>query len=131
MMNSGRHTGRVQAQLVPAGHMRPHCQLHDARIQGLQRFGPDELTAADHRGIVGHTAEVHETEPAQHQPIGYALFRLLEAPVVQVFDQQETQDSLHQGRMPSPINRVGKTPRQVSFDLLKELIILEQDIERY
>src|SRR5215469_155931 len=129
MMDVRGHTGGIDPQLAPAGHPRPHGQLHHARIQRLQRFGPDEPAPADQRGIVRHAPEIDAREPAQHQAIGHALFRLLEAPGMQVFDQQETQDGLHWGRMPSSISCMRKAPCQVSFDLLKELIIVEQPIQ--
>src|SRR2546430_17725387 len=84
MMNIRRQTGGVDAQLAPAGHPCPHCELHDTLIQRLQRFGPDELAPADERGIVWHAPKVDPAEPAQDQAISHTLFRFLVAPVVQM-----------------------------------------------
>src|SRR5260370_26635262 len=131
MMDSRWHTGGIDPQLAPAGHPRLHCQLYHALIQCLQRFGTDEPAPADEGGIVRHAAEVNPAEPAQHETIGHALLRFLEAPVVEMFDEQQTQDGLHRRGMASPVSRVGKAPRQIRLDLLEELIIIEQDIEGF
>jgi hypothetical protein len=48
-----------------------------------------------------------------------------------VLDKQQPQDGLNWRGMPSPVSRMGKASGQVSFDLLEELIILEQDIEMF
>ena len=75
----------------------------------MSRRKPDE------GGIVGHAAEVDPAEPAQHETIGHALLRFLEAPVVKMFNEQETQDGLYWRGMPSPVSCVRKAPCEVSL----------------
>ncbi len=48
-----------------------------------------------------------------------------------MFDEQQPENGFNWRRMPSPVDSVRKAPGQVGFDLLEELIILEQDIELF
>ncbi len=54
---------------------------------------------------------------------------LLETPVVQVFDNEQTHDDFHGCRVTTTPERAGMSPRQVCLNLAEEEIIIEESIQ--
>src|SRR5262249_24528700 len=73
--------------------------------------------------------QTYSAELTQHQAVANEVLGLRVAPVVQVLHDQQSQDHLHRrGRSPG-LGRVRSAPTQVGFDVLKQVVILEQAIE--
>src|SRR5205807_7918717 len=61
---------------------------------GLQGIGP-----AEPRRIIGHRSPVQSAEPAQDQVLIHLLFGFLITPLVEVLEDEHTQQYLHRRRV--------------------------------
>lgn len=100
-MDLGLHTGRVQSQFPTFRHFDLDCQLHHAIVQRAQGLRAQGVRPPNERRLSGHTLEIHPAEPAQRQAVGDPFGRLFITPVVQVLEQQQTQNHFHGCGVPS------------------------------
>jgi hypothetical protein len=129
MVDRGLHTGPVQAQFAPFGHLCLDGQFHHAIIEGMQRLGAQRVLPAHQGGLVRHTLEVHPAEPAQHQAILHALFGFSIAPLIQMFAQQHAQQHFHRRGMPPMHQGPFIAFPQVITHLLVQLVIIQEPIQ--
>src|SRR5260221_509701 len=61
----------------------------------MQRLGTQRVRPANERGVIGDWSPVHPAEPAQDQVLIDLVFRLLIAPLVQVFQEHQAQEHFH------------------------------------
>src|SRR5947209_7786113 len=87
------------------------------------------LAKPDEGGIIGHRGPVQTTEPAQDQVLIHLLFSFLVTPLMQVLDDEQTQDDFHRGRMAPMHQRPAIPLAKVRPHLLVELVILKPLIE--
>ena len=91
---------------------------------GLQGIGP-----AQQRRIIGHRSPVQSAEPAQDQVLIHLLFCFLITPLVEVLEDEHTQQDLHRRRVSPMHQREAKAVPEIGTDLLVEFVILQQPIQ--
>ena len=69
------------------------------------------------------------SELAQDQAVIDEVLDLLIAPVEQVLHDQQPQDDFDGCRRPPRLQRACSAPSQIGFDLLKQLIVIQQVVE--
>ncbi len=92
-MDLGLHTGGIQPQFAPFGHLGLLGQLHHPIVERVQGFGAQRVGPADERGVIGHFGPVQPTEPAQDQALIHLLFGFLITPLVEMLEDQHTRAS--------------------------------------
>jgi hypothetical protein len=97
--------------------------------QLVQGLGLNGVRPTDEGGIVWHRLPVDATELAQDQAVPDPLLGLRVAPAVEVFDDEHAQHHLDGRGRPPVRERVGMTRCQISFNQLKEGVIIEQLVE--
>lgn len=87
---------------------------------------PDGPRSAPKGYCFGDPLAGHKAEPAEHQAITDALRGFTVMPIVEVFDAQEPQDGLDEGRVPVVVEGSRIAPDEFSTDLKVEHLIVQR-----
>ena len=129
VMDHRLHRRAIDAQSATACDPCLPRQLDDAIIEGMQGRGLDRVRPAQQRRLVGHGLKVHPAEPAQHETVGDTGFGLTIAPVIEVLDDQESQDDFDRRGMAPVHERLRIAGCEIGADLRVEEIVVEEAVE--